>query len=78
MKISVFRFIVKLCVGCFSMNYRISPCLCFSDDEDKSLSSEDTRESVVKDLSKALLQIALGVEAKYMAPPLGQLNKLNY
>ncbi|XP_022332598.2 bromodomain adjacent to zinc finger domain protein 1A-like [Crassostrea virginica] len=41
------------------------------DDEDKSLSSEDTRESVVKDLSKALLQIALGVEAKYMAPPLG-------
>lgn len=59
------------------MNYRIT-CLCFSDDEDKSLSSEDTRESVVKDLSKALLQIALGVEAKYMAPPLGQLNKLNY
>lgn len=41
------------------------------DEEDKSLSSEDTRESVVKDLSKALLQIAIGVEPKYMGPPLG-------
>lgn len=44
----------------------------FSDEEDKSLSSEDTRESVVKDLSKALLQVAIGVEPKYMGPPLGK------
>ncbi|XP_061168116.1 bromodomain adjacent to zinc finger domain protein 1A-like isoform X2 [Saccostrea echinata] len=41
------------------------------DDDDKSISSEETRESVVKDLSKALLQIAMGVEHKYMGPPLG-------
>ncbi|XP_048738078.1 bromodomain adjacent to zinc finger domain protein 1A-like isoform X2 [Ostrea edulis] len=44
-------------------------------DEEKSISSEDTRESVVKDLSKALLQVAAGVELRFMGPPLGNTVK---
>lgn len=42
------------------------------EDETSSVSSGDNTESIVKDLSKALLQIQHGIESKYLVIPLGK------
>lgn len=42
-------------------------------DDTSSISSGDATESIVKDLSKALLQIQHGIESKYLVMPLGRL-----
>ncbi|XP_052058413.1 bromodomain adjacent to zinc finger domain protein 1A-like [Mytilus californianus] len=44
-------------------------------DDASSVSSGDTTESIVKDLSKALLQIQHGIESKYLVTPLGEVDE---
>ncbi|XP_033735417.1 bromodomain adjacent to zinc finger domain protein 1A-like [Pecten maximus] len=43
-----------------------------NDEDSSSVSSDGSTESTVKDLAKALLQIEMAVEPKYMTPPLGE------
>lgn len=44
------------------------------EDDASSVCSGDATESIVKDLSKALLQIQHGIESKYLVMPLGEVD----
>lgn len=44
-------------------------------DDASSVSSGDITESIVKDLSKALLQIQHGIESKFLVTPLGEVDE---
>lgn len=48
------------------------------EDMDTSNEEENYTMAIAKDMAKALVQIARGIESKYLQPPLGMFDLVNY